>query len=152
MSCFVSADNTLNIKIVATDGSEVFFKIKRTTRLNKLKVSQSRACLRLLGTAFAACGNFFPCDGTAAITSCRLLTRQTLLWLLLPLLSSAPVRLQQLTSPVSRLLMPIASVPMPHPFGMSQHNLVSPIAHCDPSSSTILSSTKSPLRWYPYPR
>lgn len=32
-------DNTLNIKIRATDASEVFFKIKRTTRLNKLKVS-----------------------------------------------------------------------------------------------------------------
>lgn len=32
-------DNTLNIKITSTDGSEVFFKIKKTTRLNKLKVS-----------------------------------------------------------------------------------------------------------------
>jgi len=32
-------DNTLNIKIVSTDGGEVFFKIKRTTKLNKLKVS-----------------------------------------------------------------------------------------------------------------
>jgi hypothetical protein len=32
-------DNTLNIKIVSTDGSEVFFKIKKTTKLNKLKVS-----------------------------------------------------------------------------------------------------------------
>jgi len=34
-------DNTLNIKIVSTDGSEVFFKIKKTTKLNKLKVSLS---------------------------------------------------------------------------------------------------------------
>ena len=34
----LAPDNTLNIKIVATDGSEVFFKIKRTTKLNKLKV------------------------------------------------------------------------------------------------------------------
>jgi hypothetical protein len=34
-----STDNTLNIKIVSTDGSEVFFKIKKTTKLNKLKVS-----------------------------------------------------------------------------------------------------------------
>lgn len=32
-------DNTLNIKICSTDGSEVFFKIKKTTKLNKLKVS-----------------------------------------------------------------------------------------------------------------
>lgn len=31
-------DNTLNIKIRATDSSEVFFKIKKTTKLNKLKV------------------------------------------------------------------------------------------------------------------
>lgn len=31
-------DNALNIKIRATDGSEVFFKIKKTTKLNKLKV------------------------------------------------------------------------------------------------------------------
>ncbi|RSH88164.1 uncharacterized protein EHS24_000692 [Apiotrichum porosum] len=30
-------ENTLNIKIRATDGSEVFFKIKKTTKLNKLK-------------------------------------------------------------------------------------------------------------------
>ncbi|KAK1927919.1 ubiquitin-related domain-containing protein [Papiliotrema laurentii] len=30
-------DNTLNIKIVSTDGNEVFFKIKKTTKLNKLK-------------------------------------------------------------------------------------------------------------------
>jgi hypothetical protein len=34
-----ATDNTLNIKIVSTDGSEVFFKIKKTTKLNKLKVS-----------------------------------------------------------------------------------------------------------------
>ncbi|GFZ43427.1 hypothetical protein JCM24511_01147 [Saitozyma sp. JCM 24511] len=34
-------DNTLNIKIVSTDGNEVFFKIKKTTRLNKLKVNTS---------------------------------------------------------------------------------------------------------------
>lgn len=34
-----AADNTLNIKIRATDGSEVFFKIKKTTKLNKLKAS-----------------------------------------------------------------------------------------------------------------
>jgi hypothetical protein len=34
-----TTDNTLNIKIVSTDGSEVFFKIKKTTKLNKLKVS-----------------------------------------------------------------------------------------------------------------
>lgn len=33
-----TSDNTLNIKIRATDGSEVFFKIKKTTKLNKLKV------------------------------------------------------------------------------------------------------------------
>ncbi|RSH90398.1 hypothetical protein EHS25_001003 [Saitozyma podzolica] len=32
-------DNTLNIKIVSTDGNEVFFKIKKTTRLNKLKAA-----------------------------------------------------------------------------------------------------------------
>ncbi|EJT48269.1 hypothetical protein A1Q2_06429 [Trichosporon asahii var. asahii CBS 8904] len=31
-------ENALNIKIRATDGSEVFFKIKKTTKLNKLKV------------------------------------------------------------------------------------------------------------------
>ena len=31
--------NALSIKIVAPDGNEVFFKIKKTTRLNKLKVS-----------------------------------------------------------------------------------------------------------------
>ncbi|WVQ96980.1 hypothetical protein IAU59_004089 [Kwoniella sp. CBS 9459] len=30
-------DNTLNIKIVSTNGDEVFFKIKKTTKLNKLK-------------------------------------------------------------------------------------------------------------------
>jgi hypothetical protein len=36
-----AVDNTLNIKIVSTDGSEVFFKIKKTTKLNKLKVSFS---------------------------------------------------------------------------------------------------------------
>jgi hypothetical protein len=35
----IMVDNTLNIKIVSTDGSEVFFKIKKTTKLNKLKVS-----------------------------------------------------------------------------------------------------------------
>ena len=35
----MTTDNTLNIKIVSTDGSEVFFKIKKTTKLNKLKVS-----------------------------------------------------------------------------------------------------------------
>lgn len=35
------SDNTLNIKIVSTDGNEVFFKIKKTTKLNKLKVSLS---------------------------------------------------------------------------------------------------------------
>ncbi|WRT66000.1 uncharacterized protein IL334_002951 [Kwoniella shivajii] len=29
--------NTLNIKIVSTNGDEVFFKIKKTTKLNKLK-------------------------------------------------------------------------------------------------------------------
>lgn len=32
-------ENALNIKIRATDGSEVFFKIKKTTKLNKLKVT-----------------------------------------------------------------------------------------------------------------
>ncbi|BEI82392.1 hypothetical protein CcaverHIS002_0302600 [Cutaneotrichosporon cavernicola] len=32
-------DNTLNIKIRATDSSEVFFKIKKTTKLNKLKTA-----------------------------------------------------------------------------------------------------------------
>ncbi|CAD6578639.1 MAG: hypothetical protein TREMPRED_002237 [Tremellales sp. Tagirdzhanova-0007] len=32
-------DNTLNIKITSTDGNEVFFKIKRTTKLNKLKAA-----------------------------------------------------------------------------------------------------------------
>jgi small ubiquitin-related modifier len=41
-------DNTLNIKIVSTDGNEVFFKIKKTTKLNKLKVS--RAALHLCST------------------------------------------------------------------------------------------------------
>lgn len=30
--------NTLNIKITNTNNEEVFFKIKRTTKLNKLKV------------------------------------------------------------------------------------------------------------------
>jgi hypothetical protein len=35
----MTTDNTLNIKIVSTDGSEVFFKIKKTTKLNKLKAS-----------------------------------------------------------------------------------------------------------------
>lgn len=35
-------DNTLNIKIRATDSSEVFFKIKKTTKLNKLKVGVGR--------------------------------------------------------------------------------------------------------------
>ncbi|WWD18221.1 hypothetical protein CI109_102671 [Kwoniella shandongensis] len=33
------ANNTLNIKIVSTNGDEVFFKIKKTTRLNKLKTA-----------------------------------------------------------------------------------------------------------------
>ncbi|KAH8090908.1 ubiquitin-related domain-containing protein [Filobasidium floriforme] len=28
---------SMNIKVTSTDGNEVFFKIKRTTRLNKLK-------------------------------------------------------------------------------------------------------------------
>ncbi|KAK8865603.1 hypothetical protein IAR55_000747 [Kwoniella newhampshirensis] len=32
-------DNTLNIKIVSTNGDEVFFKIKKTTKLNKLKTA-----------------------------------------------------------------------------------------------------------------
>ncbi|TXT06829.1 uncharacterized protein COLE_06160 [Cutaneotrichosporon oleaginosum] len=47
-------DNTLNIKIRATDSSEVFFKIKKTTKLNKLKtayadrVGQDPAAIRLL--------------------------------------------------------------------------------------------------------
>lgn len=41
LPCLQSVDNTLNIKIVSTDGSEVFFKIKKTTKLNKLKVSFS---------------------------------------------------------------------------------------------------------------
>ncbi|WOO85752.1 Small ubiquitin-related modifier 1 [Vanrija pseudolonga] len=47
-------DNTLNIKIRATDGSEVFFKIKKTTKLNKLKnayadrVGQDPGAIRLL--------------------------------------------------------------------------------------------------------
>lgn len=41
-------DNTLNIKIVSTDGNEVFFKIKKTTRLNKLKVSS--CCWIVSGT------------------------------------------------------------------------------------------------------
>lgn len=37
-----SADpNTLNIKITNTNNEEVFFKIKRTTKLNKLKVRYS---------------------------------------------------------------------------------------------------------------
>ncbi|KAI9634428.1 ubiquitin-related domain-containing protein [Dioszegia hungarica] len=31
--------NALNIKIVSTDGNEVFFKIKKTTKLNKLKAA-----------------------------------------------------------------------------------------------------------------
>lgn len=31
--------DALNIKIVSTNGDEVFFKIKKTTKLNKLKVS-----------------------------------------------------------------------------------------------------------------
>ncbi|ODO07628.1 hypothetical protein L198_01209 [Cryptococcus wingfieldii CBS 7118] len=31
--------NTLNIKIVSTNGEEVFFKIKKTTKLNKLKTA-----------------------------------------------------------------------------------------------------------------
>lgn len=35
----LTLDNTLNIKIVSTDGNEVFFKIKKTTKLTKLKVS-----------------------------------------------------------------------------------------------------------------
>lgn len=39
------ADNTLNIKIRATDGSEVFFKIKKTTKLNKLKVGSGGTLL-----------------------------------------------------------------------------------------------------------
>lgn len=45
------SENTLNIKIRATDGSEVFFKIKKTTKLNKLKVSTavySRTAFSLL--------------------------------------------------------------------------------------------------------
>jgi len=47
-------DNTLNIKIVSTDGNEVFFKIKKTTRLNKLKTAYAErvgadvASIRLL--------------------------------------------------------------------------------------------------------
>ncbi|WVQ85725.1 hypothetical protein IAT38_007891 [Cryptococcus sp. DSM 104549] len=32
-----AADAALNIKIVNTNGDEVFFKIKKTTKLNKLK-------------------------------------------------------------------------------------------------------------------
>ncbi|WVR05568.1 hypothetical protein IAU60_002587 [Kwoniella sp. DSM 27419] len=32
-------NNTLNIKIVSTNGDEVFFKIKKTTKLNKLKTA-----------------------------------------------------------------------------------------------------------------
>ncbi|KAK4683746.1 small ubiquitin-related modifier, partial [Tremellales sp. Uapishka_1] len=46
--------NTLNIKIVSTDGNEVFFKIKKTTKLNKLKtayadrVGTDVAAIRLL--------------------------------------------------------------------------------------------------------
>ncbi|KAK6907685.1 hypothetical protein V866_003489 [Kwoniella sp. B9012] len=46
--------NTLNIKIVSTNGDEVFFKIKKTTKLNKLKsayadrVGTDVAAIRLL--------------------------------------------------------------------------------------------------------
>ncbi|KAL7423615.1 SUMO protein smt3 [Cryptotrichosporon argae] len=46
--------NALNIRIRSTDGSEVFFKIKKTTKLNKLKaayadrVGQDPAAIRLL--------------------------------------------------------------------------------------------------------
>ncbi|ODN83996.1 hypothetical protein L202_00031 [Cryptococcus amylolentus CBS 6039] len=35
----VADPNTLNIKIVSTNGEEVFFKIKKTTKLNKLKTA-----------------------------------------------------------------------------------------------------------------
>jgi hypothetical protein len=49
----MKSDNTLNIKVVSTDGNEVFFKIKRTTKLNKLKVCEpykdlGRSCIRPL--------------------------------------------------------------------------------------------------------
>ncbi|GHJ85848.1 hypothetical protein NliqN6_2250 [Naganishia liquefaciens] len=36
----VKPENTsMNIKVTSTDGNEVFFKIKRTTKLNKLKTA-----------------------------------------------------------------------------------------------------------------
>lgn len=43
VSPLMPVDNTLNIKIRASDGAEVFFKIKKTTKLNKLKVGWSGA-------------------------------------------------------------------------------------------------------------
>ena len=111
-------DNTLNIKIVATDGSEVFFKIKKTTRLNKLKVSHAWLVYR----------NFpdFPsvvllCCETSATSFCHhgpfLLSYQPI-----PCQLNSPINARLMQSPPSRLPMPTVWAPTPLRSGTSFHH------------------------------
>lgn len=75
--------NALSIKIVAPDGGEVFFKIKKTTRLNKLKVGDEVQGGSILWSSVQGWCNGEGAEGDAGASGCagwagRIRTRQPL--------------------------------------------------------------------------